>query len=227
MSATVSEPIGAVVGLQAEARLLRRLPWKVEVGGGAPQGAARAARSLIAGGARALVSFGLAGGLDPALTPGTLIIPDAVLFEGVRFPADASLLRELGGSTRHLLLGGTAVLTRRVEKTRAFERTGAHAIDLESGPVARVASERGLGFAALRAICDPASRDLPPLVAEALGADGGLDIARICRSLLARPGQLRSLVMLAADAMMARRTLQSAARRIARAAPVAGAATAN
>jgi adenosylhomocysteine nucleosidase len=45
-------------------------------------GAERGAGALIAAGATYLVSFGYAGGLDPALMPGTLLLPDKVLPQG-------------------------------------------------------------------------------------------------------------------------------------------------
>ena len=52
MWASVSKPIGAVVGLRAEARLLRPFGWAVAIGGGTREGAERAAKRLIADGAR-------------------------------------------------------------------------------------------------------------------------------------------------------------------------------
>ena len=64
---------GIVVGLQAEARIARRLGWPVAVGGGTASGAADAVQRLIASGATAVVSIGLAGGLDPALRPGAIL----------------------------------------------------------------------------------------------------------------------------------------------------------
>ena len=54
-------------------------------------------RRLIDEGSDALVSFGLAGGLDPALRPGALIVPCAVIVDDVRYPADPGLSRMLGG----------------------------------------------------------------------------------------------------------------------------------
>jgi hypothetical protein len=58
-----------VVGLKAEALLARRLGVPVMIGGGTAAGAEMAARRAVAEGATALVSFGLAGGLDPSLRP--------------------------------------------------------------------------------------------------------------------------------------------------------------
>ena len=61
-----SERVGVVVGLKAEARIARKLGWDIAIGGGGVVGAAKAVDVLIGRGATALVSFGLAGGLDPS-----------------------------------------------------------------------------------------------------------------------------------------------------------------
>ena len=79
---------GVVVGLRAEARLLRDLPWPVAIGGGDAAGAARAARDLAGSGVSALVSFGLAGGLDPGLAPGSVLVPAQVQRDGLTVPVD-------------------------------------------------------------------------------------------------------------------------------------------
>ncbi|MBV8703468.1 MAG: hypothetical protein JO118_07120, partial [Acetobacteraceae bacterium] len=84
---SVSERIGIVTGLAAEARIVRRLGWPVAVGGGTPAGAYAAAGGLAGQGATALVSFGLAGGLHPALNAGALLIPEAILTDGAIVPA--------------------------------------------------------------------------------------------------------------------------------------------
>jgi nucleoside phosphorylase len=69
--------------MAAEARALG--PWArdarvvVAVSGGRPDRAEAAARGLVQQGVRALLSWGIAGALDPALAPGALILPDRVV----------------------------------------------------------------------------------------------------------------------------------------------------
>lgn len=196
-----------IVGLTAEARIARSLGWPVFVGGGTAAGAQAAAWRLIEQGATALVSFGLAGGLDPALRPGTLIVPVAVHTNGRDIPADPRLARHLGGATPHRLLGADAIATSSADKHRLWQTTGAAAIDLESGAVAEVAHRHGVPFAVQRAICDPADRDLPPAALAALNRKGAIGLARVLTSILAHPSQLPALLALAADAARARRAL--------------------
>jgi len=179
----------------------------VEVGGGGEAGAAAAAARLIALGVRSLLSFGLAGGLDPALEPGALVVPDVILSVDGHWPTDPRLSAGLGRVGGALFSGG-AVVASVAEKRALHARTGAAAIDLESAAVAQVASRHALPFAALRAICDPASRALPDAALVALDPQGRIGPWRVARAALARPGDIPMLLALATDAARARRALQ-------------------
>jgi hypothetical protein len=141
-----------ITGLTSEARLLRRLGHKVFVGGGTSPGATRGAEEAVGAGATSLISFGLAGGLDPALPSGSLIRPRRVLWRGQVFLTDTMF----GVATCDALLAHDAIAATATEKQGFWADTGAAAIDMESGAVGEVAARHGLGFGVLRAICDPA-----------------------------------------------------------------------
>ena len=195
------------MGLTAEARIAAGFGYPVEVGGGTPDGAARAASRLVEQGATALVSFGLAGGLDPGLRPGTVVVADRVLVDGETFCANAQLAESFGGLTGHSVLAGREVVADAAEKHRLYVTTHAHAIDLESGAVVRIATAFGLPFIVIRAICDPAERDLPPAALVALDPAGGIGLLSVLRSIARHPGQILGLLALACDAAHARRAL--------------------
>ncbi len=225
--------IGVVVGLTAEARIARRRFSMIETGGGTSAGAEAAAQRLIGRGAQGLISFGLAGGLDPALRPGTVIVPEAVLTRSGVLPTCPELIAtrltfsappplaggsrgegEAGGLTSrpierpaHRLLGGDHVVASAARKQALWLTSGCAAVDLESGPVALAALAHGLPFAVLRAICDPAERDLPPAALSALNDIGAIGLVRVIASVIAHPGQIPPLLTLAQDAAAARRAL--------------------
>jgi adenosylhomocysteine nucleosidase len=198
--------LGIVVGLAAEARIACRLGGWVQAGGGTPDGARRAAEVLIGRGATALLSFGLAGGLDPALRPGAIVVPAGVLTVAP-YQCDPGLLDRLGGQTAQTVFAAHTIIATRQEKHRLHTETGAAAVDLESGAVAEAAARHGLRFAVLRAICDPAERDLPAFAAAALDAEGRIGILRVLRTLLRDPRQIAGAIALAGDAARARRAL--------------------
>jgi adenosylhomocysteine nucleosidase len=201
--------LGIVVGLAAEARIARNLGM-VEIGGGRPPGAEAAAERLLARGAKALVSFGLAGGLDPALRAGHLVVPTTVLEGDVRYAACEVLTRRFGGATVAMLLAGDTVVVDSDHKHRLAAATGASAVDLESGAVARAAARHGVPFAVLRAVCDPVDRTLPPAALMVLDDAGNIGGLRVARTLLSRPKEFLALIGLAVDAARARRTLMRA-----------------
>ena len=199
--------IGIVVGIAAEARIARRI-GRVEIGGGMPDGARAASERLIASGVSALLSFGLAGGLDPALPAGTAVIPARILHRGQGYDADPTLLAWLGGVTASSIVAADFPVSSVIAKSALHRDTGASAVDLESGELAAVAAAHGIPFAALRVICDPASRDLPAAALAALDDKGAIAALRIAISVLRHPGQVPALLRLAADAYAARATLR-------------------
>ncbi len=171
---------------------------------------------MLARGVSGLVSFGLAGGLNPALAPGTLIVPGIVVLGDERWDTDPALNARLGGDTGHVLVGGGGVLATAAAKAALRRATGADAVDLESAAVARAAAGAGVSFAVLRAVCDPAGRDLPRAALVALDARGRIGGLRVLGAVLARPGEVAALLRLAGDAGRARRALRERVRGIGR-----------
>ncbi len=196
-----------IVGLKAEARIIRPITRKVFIGGGTARGAADAARRALAAGATSLVSFGLAGGLSPDVAAGAIIVPAAVLSRGRHLAADPDLSAALGGVTVEALLAGEAVVASIAGKAERWQGTQAAAVDLESGAVAEAARQAGVPYAVLRAVCDPATRALPPAAVGALNASGGIGLLRLAASLILRPGQTGDLLALSRDARAARQAL--------------------
>lgn len=205
-----------MVGLEAEARLVRHLGVRVEVGGGDAVGAAAASARLVAHGVSSLVSFGLAGGLDPTLVPGAILVPPVVMLDFSRWDASIALMDQLGGATAGAIYGGGGIVATAGAKAALHSRTGAVAVDLESAVVAHVAQRHALPFAVLRAICDPASRDLPHAALVALDAAGSIGAWRVASAVLSRPWEIPALIRLARDAASARNALVTRVRALGR-----------
>lgn len=167
----------------------------------------------------AVLSFGLAGGLDPTLRAGELIVATEVIApDGAAHattPAVTQALAKVSGAispqSRKLAGSGKAVTARR-GKADLFARTQACAVDIESHIVAAFAQAHGLPWGVLRAICDPAQRALPPLALDALRPDGRLDIPAVLKGLVADPVQIPALIAVGRDTKAATASLRRACR---------------
>ncbi len=167
------------------------------------------AAGLAAGLARrpaGIVSFGLAGGLDPALKAGELVIGSAV--NGI--PADAAwtarLTAALPGARLGAFASGEAMVATPKAKAALFDGTGAVAADMESHLIAGAA----IPFAILRAVSDPAGRALPRAAQVGLQANGEIDLGAVLKALFADPRQLPALIRTAREAGAAFRALRDA-----------------
>lgn len=195
--------LGIVTGLAAEARIARGFEGIVEVAGASDESTSVLAVSLIDRGIDGLVSFGVAGGLNPTLKPGTVVIAGAILApDGARYETDpawsgrleaampASVVRSTGA-----IAGSEIPLADVAAKTALHQKTGAVAVDMESHVIAMLAARHRVPFIAVRAIADPAARGLPR--AALAGMDGR--IPPVLAALIRRPRDLVPLIGLAAE----------------------------
>jgi adenosylhomocysteine nucleosidase len=200
---------GIVAALKAEARTLGPLPngQLLAISGMGAQAAARAAEALVAAGAQGLLSFGLAGALDPQLGAGALVLAHRVVdgAGGVhttygpwreRLAAQAASLSEACGVVGGGLLSVAQPLTTVEAKSQARASSGAAAVDMESFAIAEVAARMGVKFAVARVVIDRAADALPRSVIRATGAFGDVSLARLVAGLVGAPADLPALLRL-------------------------------
>jgi adenosylhomocysteine nucleosidase len=191
----------------------------VYLGGIGPGRAARAAAALIEAGARALVSWGIAGGLDPAARPGDLVLPAAVLGIGnTRYEADelwrARLTETLGRRVR--VHSGTMIqvdqpLCDEAAKRAAFESSGACAVDMESAAIAARANRAKLPFLVVRGVSDAVETPIPTGALIGVDAEGNPRTAAVLGWLMRHPGQLPDMLNVRRTYRAAVATLRSVA----------------
>lgn len=199
-----------VVGLAFEARIAARSGLPV-ICSGDGRNLLPDLQRAIAGGCRGLVSFGVAGGLDPGLRPGTCIVGSAIVAGDVRHETDRHwsqrLLEAMPGAVHGVLAGVDGPVCTPAGKRALNRDTGALAVDTESHTVAHAAAGHGLPMVAIRVVADPAHRALPDVALTAVRADGSTDVLAVLRSVMRRPHQLPALLLTALDARAARATL--------------------
>ena len=228
-----------VAAMAAEARALRPLRRNaaglslrndgtlVSISGIGGPAATAGAHALLTHGATALMSFGMAGGLDPTLRPGRIVLPHRVItLDGAAYATarawGAGLAAQVPAGMPPPAHGVLLTTDRAIDgaeaKAALFRATGAVAVDMESAAIAKVAAEHGLPFMAVRVIVDAAEDTLPPSVVAASDA-GELNLTMLLAGLLRAPAEILPLLRLAHRYAAAKRSLTAMAAVLRPAAP--------
>lgn len=182
--------------------------------------AAEVAKRLIEVGATALVSWGCAAALDPALKRGALLLPSEIIAaDGRVFSVDAAWHSRLTRRTANAFDLHTGPLVQSIHvlgtagaKRALRETSGAAAADMESAAVAEVASEARIPFIAVRAVSDDAATAVPPAFTGMLTTDGRVAGARAAMAIACAPTQWLAAIRLALGFNAALATLRRFAR---------------
>jgi hopanoid-associated phosphorylase len=216
-------PVLIITGLVQEARIAAGPGMIVICSSSDPRQLRALLATLDSQTFRGVVSFGVAGGLDPSLKTGDVVVATEVMAGDTRFLADMALNEEMIASAalkrsrltrrrRRVIRGGLAGVERVVAgrscKAALHSETGAAAVDMESHIAAAYAASAGIPFAALRVISDPAHRALPELAQSAIKPNGDIDVRTIVRGVVRNPRSLRALVSTGIDFNRALRSLR-------------------
>lgn len=206
-------PVLIVTGLAQEARIAAGPGMTVICSSSDPQQLRALLTVFDPSTIRGVISFGVAGGLDPTLKSGDVVVATEVLAGDTRWLADLALNEELIALGRlRVVRGGLAgveqVIAAQAGKAALRSETGASAADMESHIAAAYAAEAGLPFAALRVISDPATRALPALAMSAIKPNGDIDLRKVLRGVARNPLTLRALVSTGIDFNRALRSLR-------------------
>jgi len=215
-------PVLIVTGLVQEARIAAGPGMIVICSSSDPMQLRALLATLDSSTFRGVISFGVAGGLDPSLKTGDIVVATEVMAGDTKFLADMALNEEMIASAmlkrwsptrrRRVVRGGLAGVERVVAaqscKAALHSETGAAAVDMESHIAAAYAASAGIPFAALRVISDPAHRALPALAQSAIKPNGDIDMRTIVRGVVRDPRSLRALVWTGIDFNRALRSLR-------------------
>jgi adenosylhomocysteine nucleosidase len=202
-------------------------------GEGAGRAGAGIEAVLAAQAARVVIGVGVASGLTGELRFGDVVVAREVRDEhaslgtldgGWRARAVAA------GARTAVLLSLDRVITKKCEKA-ALGRSLAPseggegfvapmaALDRESSAWARVARSRGVPCLLVRGICDDADDELPSLLAECLGPDGGIDRGRFAARVLMEPRSWPGTLRMGLRTRFATERVAALVEKILRAAP--------
>ena len=151
------------------------------------------------------MSFGLAGGLDPSLESGTLIVADSITDPlSNRFPTDetwrSAVAKDLTKAGIDFISGAgvgadEAVLNPEAKQS-LFEGTRALFVDMESHAVMKVAKAHGVPCLVVRAIADSATDILPDIAMTIIDPDGEVRYGALAKNLSSHPAEIFKLISL-------------------------------
>jgi len=215
--------IGVVTGLGVEAEILKPFEEKglvrIGVAGASEEKAEALAREMAREGARALISFGICGGLVPQVKIGDLVLADAVHHHrGHDWATEESwreaMLEAVVAIPRHprvhvgRLTGSSVIVDQPTAKRALAHKCDAIAVDMESHAVAAVADELRLPLLVVRTCSDTVDHHLPIEVLHAISADGSYGVLPATKVLARKPWWIPPLVRLALRTRKALQTLE-------------------
>jgi len=211
-----ARPILIVTGLVQEARIAAGPGMAVICSSSDPQQLRALLTVFDPTTIRGVISFGVAGGLDPSLRSGDIVVATEVMAGDARWLAGLSLseqqIASIALGRRRVVRGGLAgvekVVVAQSCKAALRSETGAAAVDMESHIAAAYAAENRVPFAALRVIADPATRTLPALARNAIKPNGEIDLRKVLSGLARNPKSLRALVSTGLEFNRALRSLR-------------------
>ena len=158
---------------------------------------------------------GIAGGILPELSVGTLVVPETVmdLDTGRRYES-----AQIAGVERRGIAATTDRLITNKEQIEHLSALGVMAVDMESSSVAAACEVAGVPWTAFRAISDHPERQLADrALISLLRDDGSTDVVSAAKFMVLHPHRVPGTVRLARDSSMAaseaaRRTIEAIGR---------------
>jgi len=207
--------IGIITALPQEARCFKQR--RVCVCGMGAERAEVAAQQLIQQGATALLSWGTAGGLEPQLRPGDLVMPKEVITsDNKSYLIDSNWHADIASQIKLTIHDGKLIHSEKIissplDKKNMFADYRVIATDMESAGVAKAAAAAGIPFLVIRVIVDPAEQVLPSALIGALKDDGRVLHRKLIINLMKQPRQILEMLQLARHFAAAQKTMKQVA----------------
>ena len=227
----MSNRLGVIAALPFEAACFSSMPVQpgtyravtpdvyVFCAGMGAHNASQAAQALIAADVDALVSWGVAGALDPGLVSGDTVLPVQVRdSEQHVYATDhawhAALKSRL--QQQRLFADGTILSVQDVQhdvrsKSDLHQATQALAVDMESAAVARMAQNANKPFVVVRTIFDSVSMRIPASSTNATDQYGQVSITKLLGGLIRKPTEVLQYPQMIVSFAKAKKNLQRVA----------------
>jgi adenosylhomocysteine nucleosidase len=139
-----------------------------------------------------IILAGVAGGLEPGLRVGDVVIDGTERFGGA----------ETAGRRAKIACASQVVSTRE-QKRELFEQTGAAAVDMESDAVRKIALDVGIPLLIVRAISDSAEDEIPAALFKWIDEFGQPFAGKVAAGIVTNPALVPAMIRLGRNAKLA------------------------
>ena len=136
-----------------------------------------------------VITAGFAGGLNPALSRGTVVFSKDD-------SSDLALRLRQAGARPGSFYCAEQVVTTAAEKRALYERLGAEAVEMESGCIQELCAEAKIPVFTVRVILDTAQEDLALDFNALMTSEQQLDRRKLATTLFKSPRKIASLIRL-------------------------------
>lgn len=162
--------------------------------------ATRAVAAFLSSKSPALVlTCGFAGGLNPQLGSGDVVFSTEDETHAAKLTS--------AGARQGIICCANKIAVTVADKRALRDRTGADAVEMESGAIESLCRERGIPCATVRVISDTANEDLPLDFNQLSKPDMNLDFGKLAATILKQPGKIPALMRLQKNCSLAAQQL--------------------
>ena len=218
--------IGFISAHYAEMKTLRTLMnekalhnrFFFETCGQGPRNASQAAERLVEKKCDLLISWGVAGGLNPTHKCGDLIVSNRcvsekgqeIFYRGNTAKDYIRRLETVVPATSGKVTTVFKAVTSAQRKKSLFQQTKADIVDMESHSIAKVAQANSIEFILVKAVIDEASDDVPNAFLECADEFGKPKLTKTFSVIWKQPGSISSLLKLGMKYRQSLKTLRLA-----------------
>ena len=194
MASKKSLKIGIVVGLKSEEKSIPKNN-NIFVARGYGQEAYGAAKKVLKNNIDLIISFGLAGGMNPEIKNSDIIIPKKIFNEKFRFYKTSSFFNSyLEKKCKEKVISKVNLITSQKILNKKMNTSLIDAVDMEADFVFKAAREHKVAFSSVKVIFDDLKNPIPNFLISTINTKGQLKSLNLFFLILKKPYRIKNLI---------------------------------
>ena len=186
--------IGIVVGLKSEEKSIPKNN-NIFVARGYGQEAYGAAKKVLKNNIDLIISFGLAGGMNPEIKNSDIIIPKKIFNEKFRFYKTSSFFNSyLEKKCKEKVISKVNLITSQKILNKKMNTSLIDAVDMEADFVFKAAIEHNVPFSSVKVIFDDLKNPIPNFLISTINTKGQLKSLNLFFLILKKPYRIKNLI---------------------------------